>query len=223
MPALPSSLALTSIGAGATILSADHRNNYAAVQAAVNAVITALGVTAKGDLLVATASGTILNVAVGANGTITVADSTQTAGVKWAFPPGYELGYTEFTAPVSITATTEASPNNVVSAGALTFDGTAHWFEFHAAYADASSVTSNCLRAGFYDGTTSQGKTLLVENAASPGDVIVTPYIRRKLTPSAGSHTFKVAAWIDSGTGTIGAGAGGSGNYVPGYIRITKA
>lgn len=41
-------------------------------------------VTAKGDLIVATASATVTNQPVGANGTLLVADSTQTAGVKWS-------------------------------------------------------------------------------------------------------------------------------------------
>jgi hypothetical protein len=41
-------------------------------------------VTAKGDILVATASGTVDNVAVGTNGQTLVADSTAASGVKWA-------------------------------------------------------------------------------------------------------------------------------------------
>jgi hypothetical protein len=32
MPVLPSSLALTSIADGSSIVAADHRNNYAAIQ-----------------------------------------------------------------------------------------------------------------------------------------------------------------------------------------------
>jgi hypothetical protein len=39
VPALPSSLALTTIAPGAQILSADHRTNYSAIQTAVNALI----------------------------------------------------------------------------------------------------------------------------------------------------------------------------------------
>ena len=40
-------------------------------------------VTAKGDLLVATASGVVDNLPVGANQTVLVADSASAAGVKW--------------------------------------------------------------------------------------------------------------------------------------------
>ena len=41
-------------------------------------------VTAKGDILVATASGTVDNVPVGSNGQTLVADSSTASGVKWA-------------------------------------------------------------------------------------------------------------------------------------------
>lgn len=41
-------------------------------------------ITTKGDLVAGTASATVARVGAGANGTILVADSTQTAGVKWA-------------------------------------------------------------------------------------------------------------------------------------------
>src|SRR4051812_34990772 len=47
MPALPGTIALTNIPDGASIVAADHRNNYAAVQAAVNALI---GVFSNGVL-----------------------------------------------------------------------------------------------------------------------------------------------------------------------------
>ena len=39
MPILPNSLALTTIGDGALVLASDHRNNYAAIQNAVNQLI----------------------------------------------------------------------------------------------------------------------------------------------------------------------------------------
>ena len=41
-------------------------------------------VTAKGDVLAASASGVVARVALGSNGYVLTADSTQTAGIKWA-------------------------------------------------------------------------------------------------------------------------------------------
>jgi hypothetical protein len=42
-------------------------------------------------------------------------------------------------------------------------------------------------------------------------------------TPAAGAHTYAVKAFVSTGTLTVGAGAGGSGNLVPGWLRVTKA
>jgi len=50
--------------------------------------LTVTLVDAKGDLLVGTASDTIGRLAVGTNGHILTADSTQSSGVKWSAPSG---------------------------------------------------------------------------------------------------------------------------------------
>jgi predicted ATPase len=43
-------------------------------------------ITAKGDLIVGTASGVVSRLAVGSNGFILMADSTQATGIKWTDP-----------------------------------------------------------------------------------------------------------------------------------------
>jgi hypothetical protein len=58
-----------------------------AVQTQINAQIPKSTVTAKGDLLVATSSGTVVAQAVGSNGQVLTANSAQADGVEWTTLP----------------------------------------------------------------------------------------------------------------------------------------
>ncbi len=74
---------------GATVkhvLTSSDLNFYTAGVATADAAIPESVVTAKADLLVAASSGVVDNLAVGTNGQVLTADSTQTLGVKWATP-----------------------------------------------------------------------------------------------------------------------------------------
>lgn len=223
MPSIPGSIALTNIADGASIVAADHRNNYAALQVAVNGLITAVNVTAKGDLLVGTGSAALVNVAVGANSKVVVADSTQTAGLKWDYPPGYEFAYNEFTAPVATTNTTEATAAAVATASAVTFDGaTAVWIEFFSPDAGPNTASRTAIFA-LYDGASSIGimGDVSMASANNGGGLM----LKRRMTPAAATKTYSVRLYIGGGAGTVTAqaGLGGAGVYMPGYIRITKA
>lgn len=57
-----------------------------AIQTQINAQIPKSTITAKGDLLVGTGSGTLVAQGVGANGTVLTANSAQADGVEWATP-----------------------------------------------------------------------------------------------------------------------------------------
>jgi hypothetical protein len=74
---------------GATVkhvLTSDDLNFYTTGVATADAAVPENIVTAKADLLVASASGVVDNLAVGTNNQVLTADSTQTLGVKWATP-----------------------------------------------------------------------------------------------------------------------------------------
>ena len=72
---------------GATVrhvLTSDDLTFFTTGVATADAAIPKSTVTAKGDLVAATASATVSRVAVGTNGQYLQADSTQATGVKWA-------------------------------------------------------------------------------------------------------------------------------------------
>jgi len=76
---------------GATVkhvLTSADLNFYTAGVATADAAIPENVVTAKADLLVASASGVVDNLAVGTDGQVLTADATATLGVKWATNTG---------------------------------------------------------------------------------------------------------------------------------------
>lgn len=134
-----------------------------------------------------------------------------------------EVAYVEFTSSVLPNATTEATANTVVTATAFTADGAAVYLVelftpscrpdtgaagrslSHVLYLDGSSI-------GIIGSETSQA----ANSGAKPA------FMARRLVPASGSRTFSWRAFVSAGTGAIAAGAGGSGNTMPGYIRVTR-
>ena len=128
---------------------------------------------------------------------------------------GAELAYGEITAAVTVTATTSATANTVVSSGADTYDGTPVYVEFYAE--DTRKGTSN-ISIILYDGATQLG-VLGTSQAGLQGPV----FAKRKITPSVGSHTYQVKAYVDGGSGSVQAGSGASGANMPAFCRVVKA
>jgi hypothetical protein len=85
-----------------TFLTSDDLNFYTAGVATADAAIPETVVTAKADLLVASASGVVDNLAVGTNNQVLTADSAATLGVKWATPTDANLTFNAKTAKLYI-------------------------------------------------------------------------------------------------------------------------
>lgn len=74
----------TSITGLGALVSSDVIDVYGLTTATATGSVPLSTITTKGDLLAGTGSSAIARVAAGTNGTVLSADSTQTAGVKWA-------------------------------------------------------------------------------------------------------------------------------------------
>lgn len=126
-----------------------------------------------------------------------------------------EVAYAEITSDVSVTATSEASPTDVVSSGALTYEAVPHIIEWVCSGVAPGSGNQTII--SLWDGTTQ------INRIAEHADSICASRATIRLTPTAASHTYRIRAHRVTGNGTIRAGAAAAGaDNSPAFIRIYK-
>lgn len=181
------------------------------------------GGTGSGKISGVTISG------VAAAGQVPVASSSS-AGV-WAVAPGAEIGYTQITANVNVVSTTEATGTTIISAGALTFDGTPVICEFFCdrIVMPSESVTTTPVTfiISLFEGATQitrLAQVVFEVNTTTNNALQVPIAARYRFTPSAGSHTYTITAAVSATTNTpnVQAGAGGTATDSPAFVRFTK-
>lgn len=138
---------------------------------------------------------------------------------------GAEIGYDQITANVSITGTTSASPTTVITSSSYYFDGTLVVCQFFSPdVRSPSAAAANQTQIGLYESGSIICDIAVVKTpAAALLEVPVSSEIR--FTPSAGFHTYVIAAWVTNTTGTplVAAGNGSAGSFPPAFLRFTKA
>jgi glutamine amidotransferase-like uncharacterized protein len=131
-----------------------------------------------------------------------------------------ELAYVEITSSVSITATTSAGANTVVSAGALSFDGSTRiCIEFFSPTVVCGSNAAAKVQITLWDGATEGPRFAGFVGTSQQAPCLA----RRFLTPSAGSHTYIIKAYRELVDGTVGAGDSTTDAQTAAYVRITEA
>ncbi len=225
---------------GGTVADATARAAAAAAQATANAAIPKATVTTKGDILVATASGTVIRLAAGSNGQVIVADSGQASGIKWATP---ESGLTVNSTTVSGasagdllisdgTKLQKLTPGAGVAASLLSGE-----FTDPDARNAAAAAQSTADAAGALAATKSKllrGSGTLLGGSLTPQNAVATlsfnpqyaggtwtlvldgteyPQPQTTATTNPGALTGLPGGWsYDSGAGTVTATATGSGH-----------
>lgn len=143
-------------------------------------------------------------------------------GNAWMDQGPGELYTHEPTAPVPITNGSAAQSHLVAGGGAWTFDGSPVLIEFYAPQAQTGAAAGASLMLQLFDGATDLGYW---GQCISPAAAVLTAPVnlRRRLVPTAGSHTYRVTAWVPTGhPGNIGMGPGGAGQLAPGLFRVSR-
>ncbi len=173
------------------------------------------------DILYASSANTPARLGIGANTYVLTSNGTTPT---WAAPsatgPGSQLDYAQITSSqTAVTATTEGTSVAQITGNSITYDGTQVKVTVYI-----PQVTNSGAATGIfvlYRDSTVLGQHKIVSNGSSG---VSPPYIEMLDTPAAGAHTYKVALFISGGTNLqVNAGAGGSGNLLPAFIRVTKA
>jgi hypothetical protein len=134
--------------------------------------------------------------------------------------PGKEVNYTQITAPVTVTSTTEATGTVCITTPAITFTGAPVMVEVFAPYVQPAAVAGAVVFVNLFEGATEIGRLGVTGNPAA-GQFLWPFTGRLRFTPTAAAHTYSVTAYQVSGNGTFGAGAGGGNAYLPAFIRFT--
>jgi hypothetical protein len=150
-------------------------------------------------------------------------------GTVYGVDGGAELDYVEFTSNVNITATTEATANTIVTSSTITYDGVlVVRIEFYCPAIFLPAGAGITCDLWLYEkvgagAAASIGKIAEYINTAAGQSWETAVMVARRRTPSAAAIIYSIRGSTSSGTSIAAAGAGGSGNAMPGYIRVTAA
>lgn len=142
-------------------------------------------------------------------------------------PPRWQtISYVEFNTDVTISATTAATANTVVTAAAFTPNGAdTYYVEFFApAVSLGTSVGAQILIVLYDNGSQISAGASQIGQFVNPA---AATFINEcyasspRLTPSNASHTYSIRAFRVTANGSVNGTSGATTQ--PGYVRVVKA
>lgn len=176
---------------------------------------------AAGDLAVGSGANTAAKLAIGAtNG---MALMRVSGAVAWALPPGTQVDYVEASGgDISITHTTEGTSDTLVTGTSQSYAAGDYMVEYFCPALATQATSGASVTVLLYDGATLLGWIGNIRTAA--GAITRAPaFCKRKVTLTAATHQIIIKAITSSGTATASGATGGTGAYLPAYVRVTTA
>jgi hypothetical protein len=133
-----------------------------------------------------------------------------------------ELGYSEMTSGfISVPVTAATSPTTILSDMSVVCDGGPIVIEFFAPIVRPGTAAGNILYINLYqDGAELDRGFGYIETPVA-GSSWNPVHLTRRITPTAGLHTFSIRAYSVGNAGSISGGSGGTG-FSPAFLRVSK-
>ncbi len=135
--------------------------------------------------------------------------------------PGAEIGYDQITGSVTISSSTEATGTTVIAGSAHYFDGGPVIATFFASAINTGGSANDTLFLTLFEASTEIGRLAAFVTPAA-NSLFVPVFGSCRFTPTAGMHTYSVTGFFAGHAGAVNVGAGGTGNYLPAFIRFAK-
>jgi hypothetical protein len=137
-----------------------------------------------------------------------------------------ELGYSQITSDVTISSFTAGSGTTVISALTVVCDGSPVLVELFAPYSYPNANSGDLLYVSLYRDGTELIRQWTQQLSTGGGSFNQRQPLKAQYrdTPSAGSHTYDVRAYVSvSGrNGVFGAGTGTGTTAAPAFLRVSK-
>ena len=133
----------------------------------------------------------------------------------------YSLAQASNTSTTNITATSSATGTVVMTLGPFTVENGGN-FLFVLFLPSLTKGTTN-VDLELWDGTPGSGTLLTTLTGHLAASVASPATYEIKITLASGSHTLKVAGFVDAGTGVFNAGTGATGQLPNAFAYVTPS